>query len=585
MKAALTNTVKAEAIPVVAAEQGSGGAKKFVGDFLRGLWSCSKRCVAFIVKSSPMTCCAQVEGLMEELNMGRRELLILWKVFVRLAQTEVSDIVESAGEIEAETIQQLVQRRRKWVSRLLRCVLRLGGCDPDTMISWDEFNFILLRFCCLTEPELCQLLFLLIAIQLDSANLHYLTKEQLTEYFSFTAQCPVKAFNTGYINFERLPLSRYYSSDLSELVTRFRQMLNPLIHLQSSLREHLPGVDFWDSLDNADNTRYIGLEFFLMKRVRVHIWGEPPFRETCDMLAPDALGAVPLNQDQWYLRVRGMKQTCVWGEQLTPEVNEAENQRIHLAKLSQAREKAVHERKVKEAMDKSLPMPAPLNLPPIPVKKGEDGPPKPTIVMPPGMEMPKKLARLLPDGKGLKAVVTLPEHKRLQVNVTGGEGRDADGDSKSPSKSISTTPQAYSEFEPLSSEEACLMCAAHLDVMEQAPSTELPPRWMWQQTVAPAPQARQADPPLWRMRQLGLPYQPAVTSRSFVGYRSSEDSSQPGDLFGQGRQTSRFGFNSANSGNGSLDGRSDRGPDSQSIFWPSPNLRATARTGSDDWPV
>ena len=37
-------------------------------------------------------------------------------------------------------------------------------------------------------------------------------------------------------------------------------------------------------------------DFFLMETGRIFLRGEPPFRETCDMLCPDALGAVPVNQ-------------------------------------------------------------------------------------------------------------------------------------------------------------------------------------------------------------------------------------------------------------------------------------------------
>ena len=33
-----------------------------------------------------------------------------------------------------------------------------------------------------------------------------------------------------------------------------------------------------------------------METGRIFLRGEPPFRETCDMLCPDALGAVPVNQ-------------------------------------------------------------------------------------------------------------------------------------------------------------------------------------------------------------------------------------------------------------------------------------------------
>ena len=34
----------------------------------------------------------------------------------------------------------------------------------------------------------------------------------------------------------------------------------------------------------------ITYDFFLMEKTRCFVWGEPPFRESCEMLAPEALG-------------------------------------------------------------------------------------------------------------------------------------------------------------------------------------------------------------------------------------------------------------------------------------------------------
>merc|ERR1711879_240167 len=53
------------------------------------------------------------------------------------------------------------------------------------------------------------------------------------------------------------------------------------------------------------------------------------------------------------------------------------------------------------------------------------------------------------------------------------------------------------------------MSAATLDENGAPPMTELPPVWMRDFTVAPAPQTRGPDPPLWRQQQLGIPYVPA----------------------------------------------------------------------------
>lgn len=131
----------------------------------------------------------------------------------------------------------------------------------------------------------------------------------------------MKSFNTLFIDFEKLPWSRYYVSDFTELAQRYSNLLNPFVHLQQSLQAHLPGSDFWDRYDFTGTfCRKITPEFFTMQQARVFLRGDPPFRETCDMLAPDALGANPVNQDQWRYRTHGLQQASVWGQCPPPEL-------------------------------------------------------------------------------------------------------------------------------------------------------------------------------------------------------------------------------------------------------------------------
>jgi hypothetical protein len=156
----------------------------------------------------------------------------------------------------------------------------------------------------------------------------YITADDLNNfYYARYRLCPIKSMSSADIDFSQLPLSRYYASDFTELVQRFTQLLNPLLHLQQSLQANLPDSEFWESLDRtASFPRRITFEFFTMQSTRVYLYGEPPFRESCDMLAPEALGADAVNQDQWLLRVKskvkqgGMSQVSVWGEQPPPEL-------------------------------------------------------------------------------------------------------------------------------------------------------------------------------------------------------------------------------------------------------------------------
>lgn len=260
---------------------------------------------------------------LKELEVSAADMLAMYLTFHRVRQTEEEDIVRVAHEIEGESLLQLIRVRRKWCASLLRNILRLGGVKG--YISWETFLWIILRFCSLTTVELAQTLFLVIGLEVATDSPHYLTIEQLQRFYAPYAKqtCP-DSFSTKYIDFERLPLSRYYMSDFAELVQRFSQLLNPMRHLQRSLQEYFPSHDFWDTVESSlASCRKITEDFFRMESTRVHLRGEPPFRETCDMLIPDALGAEALNQDQWVLRARGLRQLSVWGEQLPPELTTA----------------------------------------------------------------------------------------------------------------------------------------------------------------------------------------------------------------------------------------------------------------------
>lgn len=291
---------------------------------IRATAVCLRRCAGIFTKGSPPEPCPEVQELLKSLHIKPKQLLGLYDTFHDLWQEEQAGIASRTTEVSTEVLYSLIGERRQWVSSLLTRLLLLGECDEK--VDWDRFLWIFLRFCSLNRVELGQALFVMIAKEVESLNLHYLTREELQAFFNNYRNCPVKSFNTESMDFDKLPLSRYYPSDFCEVVMRFPRLLNPLLHLQLSLQAYLPSAAFWDNFDQSSFCRKITFEFFIINKHRVYIRGEPPFRETCDMLAPDALGPDPINKDQWYLRTSsakgggGLRQVSVWGEQLPPEI-------------------------------------------------------------------------------------------------------------------------------------------------------------------------------------------------------------------------------------------------------------------------
>jgi len=310
------------------------------------------------VKGSPPEPCEEVVALFEQLCIPKRQQLMMYQVFHELKQNEDDEeIIRTAIAVKRESCFELILERRRWCEDLLRSLLQIGGCDEEDdeeEVSWDSFLYILLQFCSLSKVELCQALFLMILKKLESDKHHYITIDQLIDFYSFYAKCPVTSFNTRAIDFTRLPYRRYYVEDFTELVQRFTVLLNPTLHLQRSLQEFLPSVDFWDNHHRTEVViRKITYDFFLMEKTRCFLWGEPPFRESCEMLAPEALGWEAYNKDQWDLRTfdlhervgaisdagsfskcgkfvapsgfqyRSLRQFSIWGEQPSPEDTEA----------------------------------------------------------------------------------------------------------------------------------------------------------------------------------------------------------------------------------------------------------------------
>mmetsp|Transcript_28604 Transcript_28604/g.62221 ORF Transcript_28604/g.62221 Transcript_28604/m.62221 type:complete len:571 (-) Transcript_28604:537-2249(-) len=307
----------------------------------------AKRCVAHVLRGAPPEPEMEVLQMVKAFRIQKPQLVQIYDVFHYLRQKEDEDkLLVDVLSIQSDSVRRMVRDNRKWVLRLLVRLVDLGGCKES--ISWNSFLWIFVRFCSLNKMELAQALFLLIQTEVASPTVHYLHADQLEQFYSFYKDCPVTAFDTTGISFQRLPLERWYASDFVELTQRFEVLLNPILDLQRTLQGHIPGTDFWDQADLPLNSRKISFDFFVMGTSRVHLRGEPVFRETCDLLMPDALGSLPLNVEQWVLRTshrrdgKGLRQVSVWGEQASPEVLSQIKERLALE--AEAAQKAEAER-------------------------------------------------------------------------------------------------------------------------------------------------------------------------------------------------------------------------------------------------
>lgn len=465
----------------------------YYADILRCCW---KQFTGRLTQGSPPEIAPEVENLLLSLRMDTSHLLKLYQSFHALVMTELEedaeqeieaeiakleergdvqgaaalsekpldvDVVKVAREVKAESMINLVAVRQRWVEGLLRQILNWGDCEET--VDWDSFLWITLRFCSLSRIELAQTMFIIIQREMRSVNMHYLTADDLNDfYFARYRLCPIKSMCSADIDFKKLPLSRYYASDFTELVQRFTQLLNPLLHLQQSLQANLPDSEFWESLDRtASFPRRITFEFFTMQTSRVYLYGEPPFRESCDMLAPEALGADAVNQDQWLLRVKskvkqgGMSQVSVWGEQPPPELFDIlERKRLE-------RQAAIKKRTF---------LGVEVNVREIPTVPTSDAAVAATAQPPQPALAETRPQQPQPAGTSVGGVAT-------KMKATWAQPGAAAGD-----PAAGATPLELS------------LRAAVLDEEMSEPLQVLPPRWMKHCTVAPAPKVWGPDPPL-----------------------------------------------------------------------------------------
>lgn len=486
--------------------------------------------------------------MLKAFRLTPAHLMTMYEVFHWLRSHEEKlqeKLVIDAVELEVESIKKMLVARRRWTLEILSALLELGGCKE--VAGWNEFLWIFTLFCSLNRVELAQAFFLVIQTMSKSPRLHYITAQELQQFYQRFDECPIESFSTQGIDFDKLPLTRYYASDFAELTMRFGQLLNPIIYLQRVIQSHLPSTEFWDSYDRiVAFNRKVTHDFFLIETGKVFVRGEPPFRESCEMLMCDALGAKAANSAQWILRTsharqgRGVRQVSVWGEQPVPEEiedilrrkkerEELEKRRdLALAAAKQAVEKGLPNAEALALQARALAEAAPLK--PAPKAQSRRGQPRgqegPATRDPSGQPAgtgPQSgpVVAWSADQPGGSAwsegvVPTTPQwgqplrpregHPMQPVGAaalsgnqhgtTGAQG--GNGGSKGGTDAggvAAATPQPAHNYADLS------LYAASMDETDAGPSDVLPPRWMHSATIAPAPQYQKLPQP----KTLGRP--------------------------------------------------------------------------------
>jgi hypothetical protein len=259
------------------------------------------------MKAAPPKPSMQVDELMKAQGFVPKHLAMIYNTFYSVGNAGEGEKLNEMDHVPVKYLHVMIGERKEWVHPLLECLAQLGGClpedpdDPDeeVMVSWDNFLYMFLRFNSLTREELSQFMFMSIVKILrqedeNFSTFHYLTDVQLDTFYERYRKCTIPAFSPRHVWFRELELRRYYASDFVEVSQRFAVLLNPAIHLQREMRKGIPSTHFWDKFDQETSyNRKLTIEFFMMKKTHVFLRGEPPLRETCDLLLPTALGYDP----------------------------------------------------------------------------------------------------------------------------------------------------------------------------------------------------------------------------------------------------------------------------------------------------
>jgi len=225
-----------------------------------------RKCLGQFLRLSAPTPCVEVTRLLVELQFTPRQINYLYETFQNLKRFDSLTLTTGENEVSVQSTFRVVQSKREWVEKIMKLLLDLAGFNEA--VSWDGFVFVFLQFCTLSKVELCQVLFFIISKHMKSWTVQYLTSTQLEEFYEDYKNCPVPSFDTGMIEFSKLPLAKYSMSDFIQLMFRFSQLINPCLHLQRQLQRAFPSAKFWADYDKiVVSNRKIAIDFFRHKKV------------------------------------------------------------------------------------------------------------------------------------------------------------------------------------------------------------------------------------------------------------------------------------------------------------------------------
>ena len=128
-----------------------------------------KRCLGVFAKGSPPEPAPEVAAYLQSIGIQQRHMLQIYTVFDYLKHCEDDEsFITTVYSVSADVMPLLIEDRRKYVIRLLRCILKLGDCEEEA--TWDKFLWVMLRFCSLNRVELAQTLFLCILRSLQKLS-------------------------------------------------------------------------------------------------------------------------------------------------------------------------------------------------------------------------------------------------------------------------------------------------------------------------------------------------------------------------------------------------------------------------------
>ena len=203
----------------------------------------------------------QVDRLLKQIGIKDQDVAETWQAFYKL-RTKHNKLFSDEKRIPIIGILTMIDDRPRWVVKILRSLVELGGCYD--WVSWQEFLYIFVQFGSLTKVEICQMMFYAIIKEVKSWTLHFITASQLDLFYSYYRDCPDTAFNTAHLNILGLRKKRYYIRDFVDLCHQYSCLIAPAFHLQNCIRKIVPGMDFWSSFNRpqAMADRLVTLEFF-----------------------------------------------------------------------------------------------------------------------------------------------------------------------------------------------------------------------------------------------------------------------------------------------------------------------------------